>query len=65
MEEGFVIDRGYGSNVQQFWAPGRPKPAFFGGIKIPRNGLDVVTWCCTKCGYLMDFVTPERQIDLS
>lgn len=52
MEEGFVIDYTYGSRVQQEWGAGRPERSFWSGLK------KITTFCCTKCGYLMEFASP-------
>ena len=34
MEEGFVLDRTYGANLQSTWVGGRPAKSFWTGFKL-------------------------------
>lgn len=56
MEEGFVLDRTYGANLQTLWVEGPPTTSFWTGVKMKgREQLPVTTFRCSKCGYLESF----------
>jgi hypothetical protein len=56
METGFVVDQTYGGIAQANWAEGEPRRSFWTGIRL--KGVErhaIVTWRCTKCGYLESY----------
>ena len=60
-EIGFVLDRGHLDFVkQEEWWEGRPEKSFWTGIKRPERRFKVLTFRCTKCGYLMEFADPSE-----
>ena len=59
MEEGFVLDRTYGANLQASWVEGVPTTSFWTGVKTKgREQLPVTTFRCSSCGYLESFAAP-------
>jgi hypothetical protein len=59
MEEGFVLDRTYGANLQASWVEGVPAPSFWTGVKMKaQEQLPVTTFRCSTCGYLEPFAAP-------
>jgi hypothetical protein len=56
MEEGFVLDRTHGANLQSSWIEGPPETSFWTGLKMKgREQIPVTTFRCSKCGYLESF----------
>lgn len=59
MEAGFILDNVRGGKLQSRWVEGDPvTPSWTGGIKT--GGADqrcVVTYRCTKCGFLESYAT--------
>ncbi len=56
MEEGFVLDRTYGANLQSMWIDGEPKKSFWTGVVMKdRQQIPVTTLRCAECGYLESF----------
>ena len=59
MEEGFVLDRTHGANLQALWIEGPPDRSFWTGLKMKgREQIPVTTFRCGKCGYLESFASP-------
>jgi hypothetical protein len=64
MEQGFVVDMGYGetrmaNKYVSRWAPGPPEKSFFFGTRLPKGVLPVGTYRCSTCGYLESYAGPE------
>ena len=60
MENGFMIEHGYGPGEQQVrWVEGKPIPRFWSrGVNLEgREPLPVTTFRCEGCGYLESFAT--------
>ena len=58
MDEGFMLDRTHGANVQSSWVEGPPEKSFWQGLKMKgRAVIPVTTYRCSKCGYLESFAT--------
>ena len=60
MENGFMIEHGYGPGEQQVkWVEGEPSPRFWSrGVNLEgREPLPVTTFRCEGCGYLESFAT--------
>ena len=56
MEQGFVIDEGYGSRTVTRWHRGEPQKSIFGTLKVSKkDALNVATYRCTRCGYLESY----------
>jgi hypothetical protein len=58
MQTGFIVDKGlpHGSVSTPEWAEGTPEPSFWSGVKL--RGVvvhPVVTYRCTRCGYLESY----------
>ena len=59
MEEGFMLDRTYGGNLQETWAEGPPEKSFWTGMKVRgRAQIPVTTFRCSNCGFLESFASP-------
>ena len=60
MEEGFILDRTYGANLQEMWVEGGPpETSFWTGLKVRgRAQIPVTTFCCSNCGFLESFASP-------
>jgi hypothetical protein len=62
MEEGFVVDHGHGSSVQQAeWAEGKPVKSFWGMTVKGKRRFTVTTLRCTRCGFLESFAVTEKE----
>ena len=60
MDEGFVVDHGYGADGQSEWVEGRPQKSFWSGIKITdKLRRPVFPYCCPGCGFLESYARPE------
>ena len=56
METGFIVDEGYGTRTVSRWVRGEPQFGFFGNLKVRRKeGADIDTYRCTRCGYLESY----------
>lgn len=57
METGFLLDRGdHNSPSQSVWIRGVPEPSFWTGLKMGgKEKLPVLTYRCSKCGYLESY----------
>lgn len=59
MEEGFMIDHAYGERLSAEWIEGKPVKSFWTGVKVPTGANHpVVTYRCTRCGYLDSYALP-------
>ena len=59
MEEGFVLDNTYGARLQSEWIEGAPERSRWTGIKLKgKEQLPIVTFRCTRCGYLESYAPP-------
>ena len=56
MEEGFTIDAGHhGSASVGAWHGGKPTKAWY-GLKIDKAAKrEIVSWRCTRCGFLENY----------
>jgi hypothetical protein len=53
LDEGFLLDKGYGSDVAGSWVAGAPVKSIWGGVKLwGRPRLDVHALRCRGCGLL-------------
>ena len=56
MDEGFIMDEGYGHVKPSKWVEGAPEESFWVGTKTRgKKQVQVTTFCCTKCGYLESY----------
>jgi hypothetical protein len=56
MEQGLIIDRTYGANVQPEWAEGAPEYSIWTGLKLKdRERHSIITYRCERCGYLESY----------
>ena len=56
MEAGFILDSTYGANLVSQWVEGIPLRSVWTGVKLKgRRKLPIVTYRCSKCGYLESF----------
>ena len=56
MQEGFVLDAGYGVNFVSRWMPGRPQNSWLTGIKVPaKDQRPISAYRCDRCGYLESY----------
>jgi hypothetical protein len=56
MEDGFVVDEGYGVVSVSTWQEGPPRKSFWSGIKREKGSQrEIKTLRCVKCGYLESY----------
>ncbi len=56
MEEGFVVDFGYGATTQSKWMPGMTEASFWTGNKVDKSKLvPIKSFKCVGCGYLESY----------
>lgn len=56
MDQGFVVDEGYGSVRVSRWQPGAPDKSFWLGVRQKkREQIEIQTWRCQRCGYLENY----------
>lgn len=56
MEDGFIMDEGYGTVHASRWVEGPPEKSVWTGTKTSgRNKVQVTTYRCTACGYLESY----------
>jgi Domain of unknown function (DUF6487) len=63
MEEGFLVDHGYGFESQTEWVEGMPQKSSWIGLKIgDKVRRPVFTFCCPGCGFLESYaqIKPEE-----
>lgn len=58
MNEGFLVDRGYGQAHVSTWQAGEPKKSIWVGLKQSKaDQIEVTTWRCQRCGYLESYAS--------
>ena len=56
MEEGFLLDKTHGANLNSHWVAGAPDRSFWTGVKVRGKRLVAVrTFRCTSCGLLESY----------
>lgn len=56
IDEGHVVDEGYGLRHVSRWQAGAPKAFWWGGIKANKESmLNIRTYRCDKCGLLEQY----------
>ena len=56
MDEGFIKDQTHGAVLASKWVEGPPEKSFWRGIKTRRKKqVQVMTYRCSKCGYLESY----------
>jgi hypothetical protein len=56
MEQGFIVDEGYGTKKPATWAEGEPERSIWTGLKLRgRRQLPATTYRCRQCGYLESY----------
>ncbi len=59
MEQGFILDIGYGTRMPASWYGGQPARSIWTGTKT--RGLataQIVSWRCSRCGFLENYAPP-------
>jgi len=57
MEEGFIVDVGYGATSVPKWVEGEPVRSIWTGLKLRgKEQKPVTTYRCRRCGYLESYV---------
>ena len=52
MEDGFVVDHGYGEKHVAGWQSGKPVRKWW-GLKVDKKRLlSIESWRCNRCGFL-------------
>ena len=60
MEDGYVVDQGYGTNTVPGWREGEPRKSIWTGLKLGGSTpLEITTWRCRRCGYLESYAAGE------
>ncbi len=59
MEQGFLLDHSHGGIlIQNSWVGGLAEKSMWTGLKVKgRDQLPVITWRCTRCGYLESYAS--------
>lgn len=57
MEQGYILDRGYGEWKEVKWSPGAAQHHWW-GIEKPKRAVPVITMRCPKCGALESYARP-------
>jgi hypothetical protein len=56
MEQGFIVDEGYGKKLVSSWVRGEPQKSFWMGLQVSRKDrVEVSTYRCRQCGYLESY----------
>jgi phage FluMu protein Com len=57
MDEGFIVDKTHHSTaVQAEWVKGKPEKTRWSGINVKDREMHaIVTFRCSKCGWLVNF----------
>jgi len=56
MEDGYIIDEGYGTRTVANWVAGAPERSIWTGLKLRGKGkLAVTTYRCRRCGCLESY----------
>ena len=55
MEQGYVLDEGYGNRTVGQWVAGEPERIWTGLKLRGKTKLDVTTYRCKRCGYLESY----------
>jgi predicted nucleic-acid-binding Zn-ribbon protein len=56
MEQGFIVDEGYGKKLVSAWIAGEPQKSFWAGLRVSaRERVEVATYRCRQCGYLESY----------
>jgi len=56
MEEGFIVDVGYGATAVPKWVEGEPVRSIWTGLKLKgKEQKPVTTYRCRRCGYLESY----------
>ncbi|WP_205479637.1 hypothetical protein [Sphingomonas arenae] len=56
MGAGFIVDEGHGTRTVAKWVAGAPERSIWTGLKLRgRERLDVVTYRCSRCGFLESY----------
>lgn len=63
MEEGFILDRGYGNQEPSDWVEGAPQLSFWhGGVKVSdKRQYEVRSYRCKECGFLESYAREENE----
>ena len=62
MQEGWLVDQGFGAYHMTSWVPGPAQPSFWHGLKVDRQAIHrVVAYRCTACGLLESYAIPTSQ----
>ena len=64
MEDGFIVDQGYGTSTQAGWVEGPPQISMWtGALKLgsTRDQRKITTFCCPKCGFLESYAETETE----
>jgi uncharacterized protein DUF6487 len=56
MEQGFIVDEGYGKKLVSAWIAGEPQKSFWMGLRVSAGErVEVATYRCRQCGYLESY----------
>ena len=62
MEEGFIVDHGYGNVKPSDWVEGEPVKSFWYGTNIrDKRRFRAVTYRCVGCGFLESYATEKSE----
>lgn len=66
MEQGFVLDYGYGRIQVEAWVRGKPRRSFWAVIKGANKKNEqtpIGVFRCESCGYLEHYARPEFKVE--
>jgi transposase-like protein len=56
MEQGFIVDEGYGKKSVSTWVAGEPQKGFWTGLRVRgKDRVEMSTYRCRQCGYLESY----------
>ncbi len=62
MEEGVLTDAAGSATYQSTWMSGHPESTFWLALNLEGKAVyPVVTYRCTRCGYLESYARSEKQ----
>ncbi len=61
MQEGWVLDQAHGgARAISSWVEGEPQQSFWFGLKLEgREPMAIVSWRCTRCGFIEQYAKSE------
>jgi hypothetical protein len=60
MEQGYLLDEGYGRQRPGKWIEGAPELGMWTGLRLRgKRQLEITTYRCRRCGYLESYADED------